>query len=126
MNLHKLVRPLVSTVNPSVVATLLASAGSTTADDGTRTPAYADPVQIRVQIQALQYNDIAQTSGLATEGERRAMYISGNWEGLIRADNRGGDIISLPDGSQWLVAMVLENWGDSRGWVKVAATRQNP
>lgn len=126
MNLHKLVRNQISAVNPDVPAVLFASRGSIQNADGTRTPQYAPPVTVRVQMQSLQYNDIAQTSGLEIEGERRALYISGNWEGIVRADNRGGDLVQLADGSNWLVAMVLENWGFERGWVKVAATRQNP
>lgn len=126
MHLHKLVRPLVSSINPSVTASLQASTGYTTASDGSRVPTYAPAVCIRVQRQALQYNDIAQTDGLNIQGQRSAMYISGNWEGIVRADGSGGDLITLPDGTTWLVAMVLENWGDTKGWVKVAVTRQNP
>jgi hypothetical protein len=125
MNLHKLTRGMVGSVNPNVTASIQKSIGYTTAADGTRTPAYAPAVFVRVQIQALQYNDIAQLDGLNIQGERRAMYISGNWEGIVRADGSGGDLITLPDGSLWLVAQVLEDWGGRRGWVKVAVTRQN-
>ncbi|WP_322030129.1 hypothetical protein [Paraburkholderia sp. J76] len=31
----------------------------------------------------------------------------------------------LPDGSLWLIALVLENWWLTDGWCKCAVTRQN-
>ena len=126
MNLHRLVKSQIGAVNPHVYATLQRSTGYATNADGTRTPTYGGTETVRVQVQALQYTDIAQSDGLNIEGERRAMYIEGNWEGVVRADQRGGDLITLPDGTNWLVAMVLENWGGRDGWVKVACTRQNP
>lgn len=124
MNLHSIVAPYVAAVNPWVTATLRRSTGYTTNADGSRTPTYASARAVWVQMQALQYNDIAQVDGLNLEGERRAFYLNGNWDGVERADNRGGDLITLADGSVWLVALVLENWAFADGWVKVAATRQ--
>jgi hypothetical protein len=124
VNLYKLVAGAVSAINPRVVATIQKSTGYTTNADGSRTPIYAAPVPVRAQKQALQYNDIVQTDGLNLQGERCALYISGNWEGVVRSDGVGGDIITMPDGSVWIVAVVLENWGDAKGWTKVAATKQ--
>jgi len=108
-----------------VTVTIQASAGYTTDPDGSRVPAYADPVSIQAQVQALQYNDIQQIDGLNIQGERRAIYLNGDWNGVVRADQKGGDIITLPDGSVWIVAFVFENWSGTDGWVKVCATRQN-
>lgn len=125
MNLHAIVSGAVAAVNPFVTATIQRSTGYTTAPGGRRTPTYAAPVTVQVQVQALQYNDIQQVDGLNIEGERRAMYINGDWEGLLRDDRKGGDLITLPDGTVWLVALVLENWAGTDGWVKVAVTRQN-
>ena len=124
MNLHGIVSAYVAAINPMTTGTILLSTGYTTNSDGSRTPTYAASVTVQIQMQALQYNDIAQVDGLNLEGERRAMYINGNWDGVERADNRGGDVITLSDGSVWLVAQVLENWAFADGWVKVAATRQ--
>jgi hypothetical protein len=125
MNLHNIVAPYISAVNPPLLCSLKASIGYETAADGTQQPAYASPVDIEVQTQALQYNDIAQLNGLNIQGKRLAMYINGDWEGVVRSDSKGGDIITLPDGSVWLCAMVLENWSMSSGWTKIAATQQN-
>jgi hypothetical protein len=108
-----------------LLCTLQASTGNATAADGSRTPTYAAPVQIQVQVQALQYNDIAQVNGLNIQGKRLAMYIQGNWDGVVRNDQKGGDLITLPDNTVWLCAMVLENWSLSAGWTKICATLQD-
>jgi hypothetical protein len=124
VNLHGIVSGHVSAVNPWVLVSIQRSTGYTTDSSGHRIPAYASPEYIKAQVQALQYNDIAQVDGLNIQGERRAMYLDGNWDGIQRADGKGGDIITMPDGTRWLVAMVLENWASVDGWVKVACTRQ--
>lgn len=125
MNLHLLTRAAVSSVNPSLTLWIQRSTGYTTNSDGSRTPTYAAAVPVKGQVQSLTYNDLQQVSGLNLQGERRAIYLQGNWEGVARPDGRGGDLITLPDGSIWLVAQVLENWGSTEGWVKVCVTRQN-
>ena len=33
--------------------------------------------------------------------------------------------ITLPDGSVWLVALILEGWSRSAGWTKAAITLQD-
>jgi hypothetical protein len=126
VNLHGIVGPIVAAVNPWVTASIQVSTGYTTSGDGSRVPGYAAPVPVQAQVQALQYNDIVQLDGLNIQGERRAMYLDGDWEGVVRQDGKGGDLITLPNGSIWLVALVLENWSTSAGWVKVAVTRQMP
>jgi len=125
VNLHNIAQGAVGVVNPNVLATLQVSLGNTIEPGGKQVPQYAAPVDIFVQVQALQYNDIQQISSLQIQGLRQAMYITGDWLGLVRADNKGGDLITLQDGSIWKVAMVLERWYVSAGWCKVAATLQN-
>ncbi len=88
-------------------------------------PAYAAPVSVQVQMQSLTYQDLQQLDGVNIQGERRAMYLNGDWNGLVREDQKGGDLITLPNGTIWLVAQVLENWCDLNGWVKLCVTRQN-
>jgi len=125
MNLHQIVSGAVSAINPWVTASIQMSAGYTTAADGSRAPAYAPAVSVQVQAQALTYKDLMQIDGLNLNGEKKALYINGNWEGVSRPDGKGGDLITMPDGSIWLIAQVLENWGDTDGWVKVAVVKQD-
>jgi hypothetical protein len=125
MNLHQIVSGAVSAVNPFITVTIQASAGYTTNADGSRSPAYAAPVSIQAQRQALQYNDLVQLDGLNITGTRCKLYLNGNWNGVVRPDQKGGDLITMPDGSVWLVAFVAENWSDVDGWASVVCTLQN-
>ena len=125
MNLHSLAGPIVAAVNPWTSAVYSKSTGSTTAPSGKRTPAYAPGLAVQIQVQALSWKDTQQLSGLNLNGERRAIYVSGDWQGTDRPGIRGGDKIALADGTVWLVVQSLENWNTSAGWAKVAATKQD-
>jgi hypothetical protein len=124
MNLNALAGAAVAAVNPWTDALYQASTGSATADSGRRTPTYAPAVTVRVQMQMLSYKDLTQLQGLNLNGEKRAIYVDGDWKGVSRPESRGGDLITTPDGKVWLVAQVLENWHDTAGWTKVAVTLQ--
>lgn len=124
MNLHNIAGNYVSAVNPWVTASIQMSDGYTTAANLSRAPKYKPAINVAAQMQALTYNDLVQVSGLNIQGEKRAMYLNGDWKGVSRQDNKGGDIITLSDGSIWLVIQVLENWQFMDGWVKVAVVRQ--
>lgn len=125
MNLHGIAAAYVAAVNPPLLCQLQASNGYTLAGDGSQIPTYADPVDIYVQCQALQFGDLMQISGLNIQGRKLAMYIQGDWEGTVRSESKGGDLITTPDGQIWLCALVLEPWALSAGWTKLAAVLQN-
>lgn len=127
MNLRAIAGSVIAAINPPMVATLYASTGFTTNADGTRTPTYAAPITVTVDRQSLSSNDIQQISGLNLQGDVCSIYIPGQWQGLSRAEGTGADLISLPDGTNWLVQIVLENWDTgANAWTKVAAVRQVP
>lgn len=125
MNLNMLVGPIVAAVNPWTTATYRQSAGPTTAPSGARAAAYLDPVDVLVQKQALTWKDLQQVQGLNLNGEQAAIYVDGDWQAVSRPRLRGGDLITLENGSVWLVVKVIENWFDKDGWAKVACTLQN-
>lgn len=125
MNLHNIVAPYVAAVNPWLLCTLQPSIGNTIAADGTPIPSYGTPQAIQCQVQAMTYNDLMQTSGLNIQGRRVSIYINGDWEGVVRSEQKGGDLITTPDGAVWLCAMVLEPWSLTAGWTKICATLQN-
>ena len=106
MNLHAIVGPIISAVNPSMAITLQASTGYVTNADGSRTPSYAAPVSVLAQVQPETWRDIQQMDGLNLQGTRKSMYISGYTEGLQRLTVQGGDLVTLPDGTIWLVAQI--------------------
>lgn len=122
MNLHQIVAGAVSAVNPQMPLTVLVSTGSVTYSDGSRAPAYAPPVTVYGDVQALQYTDIIQLDALNIQGQRRKIYINGEVDGLIRAGKKGGDLVITPNGEVWLVALVLEYWPD---WCSFAVTLQD-
>ena len=124
MNLNAIVGGCIATINPWVIASYSASTGYTTSADGTRVPTYAATVPVQVQKQPLVSNDLRQLDGLNLNGEKCAFYVNDNWQGISRPTGKGGDLISLPDGSNWLIVMQLENWYGTASWGKVAAVLQ--
>jgi hypothetical protein len=125
MNLQNIVSGYVAAVNPTITGQYQQSNGYTTGANFKPVPSYAAAISVQIQMQALTYRDLTQISGLNINGEARAMYINGNIEGVDRAAERGGDIITLPDNSVWLVVHVLENWSTTSGWTKFVVTKQN-
>jgi hypothetical protein len=131
MNLQNITAGYVAAVNPTVPCILKTSNGTTTTNpDFSLTPNYNTPVTVMGQVQALQFRDIQQLEGLNLQGTRRAIYLQGDVEGLVRTGSKGGDIVTFPDGTVWLVAMVLEAWGMNANtpgeqWCKVAGVLQN-
>lgn len=128
MNLHAIAFANTRAVNPQQTLIVQVSTGNATNADGTRTPTYAAPVTVLGDVQALTYKDIQQISGLNLNGTRRAIYLNGEVDGLVRVENKGGDLITDQYGNVWLVALVLEQWSDVGpvpSWVKCAVTLQN-
>lgn len=129
MNLHAIVAGAIGAVNPNVPATIQISTGSTTGADGTRVPTY-DTVEVTAQVQALSFRDLAAVDGLNLNGTRRAIYLYGKFDGTVRPQQKGGDLVTLTGGANagvYLIAMVLEQWSDGEpaAWCKVVATLQN-
>lgn len=122
MNLHQIVSGAIGTVNPFVPLAIQISSGFTQAADYTQVPTYEPAFPEFGQVQALTYTDLMKLDALNIQGIRRAIYINGKLDSLVRVDRKGGDLITMSDGTIWLVAHVLEYWPD---WVKVAVTLQN-
>ena len=123
MNLHGIVSNVISAINPLEKIVILRSIGANvTKPDGTRQPQYANPVAVMAQVQSLTADDLRQIDGLNIQGVKRAIYINGRTDGIIRRDQKGGDLIIRSDGHTWLNVHVLEYWPD---WCKFVVTMQN-
>lgn len=122
MNLNNIVSQAVSAVNPFTTASYQRSNGYATNDDGKRVPLYLPAVSVQAQVQALQYQDLVQIEGLNIQGVRRKIYVNGHVEGLVRSKDRGGDLITMPDGTVWLVVLVAEHWP---AWTSFIVTLQD-
>lgn len=123
MNLHQRVSGIIARVNPMQTVTVRRSTGSTQNADFTRTPTYSSTSMLG-QVQALTSAELAQVDGLNIQGEKLALYVNGNLAGVSRSDNTGGDTVTLPDASVWLVLVQLENFNRTAGWTKVGMVRQ--
>ena len=130
MNLQSITASAVGAVNPRVSCLLKVSTGNTPGADYSQAPSYAPEVPVWAQIQSLTYRDLMQVESLNLNGTKKVIYLYGNIEGVVRQTNKGGDLITMPDGTVWLVAQVLESWGQNTSntterWCKVACTMQN-
>jgi hypothetical protein len=123
MNLHGIASGVVGVVNPPVAATILRSTGYNIAPDGRQLPQYETIGNVMVQMQALSTDDLRQVEGLNIQGNKQAVYLDGQWNGVVRVAQQGGDLFRLGgiSGTWWLAAIVLENWPD---WTKLALIEQ--
>lgn len=120
LNLHALVSGAIGTINPFVPASIKQSTGYTVAPGGIQTPTYTETA-LMVQVQDLRTDELSQLDGLNLQSDTRAVYLSGNWDGIVRSGRKGGDLIII--GKQtYLVLAVLEGWPT---WTKLACVLQN-
>lgn len=82
-------------------------------------------VTLLAQVQPVTFRDLQQLESLNLQGTRKSVYINGAIDGEIRIAIKNGDLISLPDGTVWLVVLVLEAFNITSGWTKAAITLQN-
>lgn len=122
LNLHGIVRGAITAVNNDVTLAYEKSTGSTIGAGRKPVPVYAVVAQIRGQVQALSWKDLQQIDAINMNGERRAIYLFGAINGVVRPAAQGGDLITDSDNNVWLVVQNLEQWPN---WCKVAVTLQN-
>lgn len=124
MNLHGLVAGNINAVNPFQLVSIQISTGNTVDSTYKQVPTYMAPIQASAQIQPVTFRDLQQVEGLNLQGTSQKIYISGQIAGLIRESNKGGDLITFPNGDIYLVVLVLEAFVYS-GWCSVFCTLQN-
>ncbi len=122
MDLYGVTAGAIGGINPLERLAIQVSTGSITAPDGTSVPTYAATVYALGQVQPLTFKDLKQVDGLNLSGSMKAIYVEGHINGIVRPDNKGGDLITDSQNNVWLVTQVLEYWPD---WTKVAVTLQN-
>jgi hypothetical protein len=77
------------------------------------------------QIQAITTRDLRQMESLNLQGTYRAIYVSGDINGVVRVLLKGGDLFTFPDGTVWLVNLVSEPWSTTAGFTKCVVVLQD-
>ena len=127
LNLHGMVRGVITSSNSDIPITYLQSTGNTVSDTGKSTPAYAAPVTIMGQVQPVTGSQIRKYSFLQAQGTYKSVHLYGDIEAIQRVSNSGGDLLQFPivPGGPvytWLVSKVDETW--NTGWCRVIVTLQ--
>lgn len=122
MNLHGIVSGAIGSVNPFVPAQMKISNGFTKDAAFKQVPAFHLPFDISAQVQALTYSDLQHIDGLNIQGIVRSVYAEGDFNGVNRPHEMGGDYMLL-NGEEWKVVQVIETWPD---WCKFVINLQVP
>jgi len=125
INVRGLANRVVQNVNPNTSVVWVQSAGYTTDAAGHRVPTTTSTT-VPAQVQALSASDMAHTDGLNIEGVKRTVIMYGNVQGVVRTDQKGGDMLQFPEipsGSvkNWRVVSVVETWPT---WARVVVVLQ--
>ena len=126
INLHHVVRPAITLLNPDEDILLYQSLGQKNVK-GKGTPLYSKAIEAKAQIQPLDANSLAQTENASTTPEDEQAFVYSSKElpvaGIRRKPfARTGDFIKR-DGLWYLVTAELEDFS-SIGWANVRITLQ--
>lgn len=135
INLHAVVRPVISALHPEVGATLYRSTGQITGAAGGVKSIYAPGIGISAQMQSEGPTTLFHADRVGMEEVNRKFYLFCAPEldkriaGIVRPLSRGGDVFQLADQTWWLVEAILEDFSRSggpgrSGWASVRATLQ--
>lgn len=125
MNLHGIAAPVISSVNPTVLASFQGSNGFSQNPDFSQSAAHLPAVAVPAQVQQLTQRELQHLEQLNLQGANIGIYLYGIASGAVRVSQKGGDVITVSTGARsgvYLTTAVLEQWPD---WVKVACTLQN-
>ncbi len=119
MNLRGIANRATRAINPNVPGVFQVSTGYATAPSGKKVPSYSS-VDVEVQFQELSSTDLRQIDSVNMQGILKSAYLNGNFNGVNRPEQKGGDILVV-DGQKWLVVKVPELWPD---WCRVIVNLQ--
>jgi hypothetical protein len=77
------------------------------------------------QVQPMTKSDLMQIEGLNLNGDKKAIYLNGAIDGVVRVKLKGGDLIDTPDGQTWLIVQDLEAFNATAGWTKAVMVLQD-
>lgn len=77
------------------------------------------------QLQPLSYGNLRQVEGLNLGGVSQRIYLEGQVDSIVRSKNKGGDLLTIPEGPSrgvYLINVIFEQWPD---WVAAGITLQS-
>lgn len=128
INVRALANTAIQGVNPNISIDWVRSIGGyTTNADFTRTPV-TTTTTVQGNVQGLSGQDLKHVEGLNIQGVFRSVHLYGDVQGVVRADQKGGDILQFPETpgaafKSWRVISVMETWPT---WCRVLVCLQNP
>lgn len=123
VNLRAIANKYTSGINPNLAVVLYAYAGYGVSASGKALPAYAAPVDVIAQVQALSIKEIQHLDALNVTGCTRSAYVNRQLFAIDRITQNGADVLTF-EGTPWQVTAILENWTSSGPWCKAALTQQ--
>lgn len=122
MNLRAIANRATSAVNPNISVQWRRYEGYDIGPNGKASIAYADPVPVVAQVQALSKKDVEHLDAMNLSTCERAAYVNGQLQAFDRLAGTGGDMLYF-ENQWWKVMAILEGW-TSAGWARVALTAQ--
>lgn len=127
LNLHHIVRSLITAVHPDEVCQLLQADGHVN-NKGVITPTYRTPQTIKANIQPLDKKTLSHLEQVEdTKSTMQAfLYADADFpvNGVSRMPTlRSGDFMQRADGTWWLINTVIQDWSRD-GWANVGICQQ--
>lgn len=122
MNLHNIVRRAINSVNPDQPVIVRLCTGQNHKPGGIKEAVYSDIPAI-AQIQPVPSNEIQFIDNYVSSSEYRNFYLNGDFSGLSRRSETGGDLI-IWRGKTYFIDSEPEPWSATVGWTKVRGVRE--
>ena len=132
INLRRIANSAIQIINTDIWVEWRKSLGAIPREDGLPIPQYAEPKQIRANVQALAGSDIMHESDLNQTSIMRKVYLWSNFDAgeklTVGTPNQvGGDLLIFPQVPKglncvWLITQINEQW---KKWACVNVVLQN-
>ena len=132
INLRRIANSAIQIINTDIWVEWRKSLGAIPREDGLLIPQYAEPKQIRANVQALAGSDIIHENDLNQTSTMRKVYLWSNFDAgeklTVGTPNQvGGDLLIFPQVPKglncvWLITQINEQW---KKWACVNVVLQN-
>ena len=132
INLRRIANSAIQIINTDIWVEWRKSLGAIPREDGLPIPQYAEPKQIRANVQALAGSDIMHESDLNQTSTMRKVYLWSNFDAgeklTVGTPNQvGGELLIVPQVPKglncgWLITQINEQW---KKWACVNVVLQN-